>query len=367
MTFLAACSLLVVGGAALRVHLPNETDQSVSAATQGQVQDDPPIDWERITKNARRSRKSVAPSNMTSPFVLHMHLNWGINYKSALWLLEETEICSSRNFMLCAVVSDSWARFPKWTSPFSALRPSATPRAPVKLVDCPANRDLVFWQFHGSLMYVCFAMTLQIAKQVGAEGVLVLADDSVVLVPWRSTIMPYLQTLGTTVMPFGGTDPDEKIDMIDPVPEFWMKRNGSLSNFSKSLEILSPTQKSVLGWNSTSHPVEKALADVMYIPTRQADEFQKYSDNCFKYRVFEEWCLGTVAKLLSGNESWLPRFPMQGRRIRWKERGHNSYMSIVNEELQKGEVTFVHPFKVSEKFPDNRAKVKELYREVFGS
>lgn len=319
-----------------------------------------------------KAAKPVQTEKQTggSRFMLHMHFNWPKDYANALWFLEQ-EICHPRNFMLCAFVSD-WSRESaggaRARKAFSEVTKSKH-GVPVKLLDCTANGEKMPWATEGAFgrgvfFYQCYAMSLQIAKDVGAEGVMFLADDTMLMTPW-SKMMPHLRSIDTMVLPFGKPSIFEalgKLDMKHFRPcDMWV--NGSAAtSFTNALESLSESQKRSLGFNATNMVVEKVLGDAAYVPTRQADEFQALADHFYKHWVMEEWALGTMAHLLSG-EKFRPQWPMKGRSVHGgKDR--RTVLDVVEEEIQKGEVSFIHPVKISHK--DNKKKMLETYTRVFG-
>lgn len=360
--WLAACVLLV-GGAALRTRQPDKTEELRDLVRIAVSHSKPPPDFAEYIKsrNVSAAPRTAMPvpeeREGRSRFVLHLHFNWASNYDVALWLLER-EICHPRNFMLCALVSD-WSGAPEAKTNLSAVQKSKR-GVPVRLVDCAANGDPSFPRHHGALMYVCLGMTLRLAQEAQAEGVLMLADDAMLLTPWRK-VMPYLQTLGTTVMPFASPSRAEapSLDLRQDPKGFdmWMRRHLRERNFTLALESLSSSRQARLGFNASSMVVEKARSggDALYVPTRQAADFQELADHFAEYRIFEEWALPVMAQLLSG-EAWRPEWPMKGRSL-WGRFYRRTCLTKAAELMKQGEVSFIHPVKLS------RAALREKFAE----
>lgn len=149
-----------------------------------------------------------------------MQLNNPAHWAAFKWYLEFTEMCHSRNFVACWFVSD-WrsnthhaSMFSGFLSNFSNTKPY--PLAKLAQVECPQ-----FW----TGMHECFCHTLQHVRWVrNVKAVLFLADDTLVLRPWR-VLRRLFQQQDSLVVP--GIFPSEDVPFFDLFDFAWFNADSS--------------------------------------------------------------------------------------------------------------------------------------------
>jgi len=297
-----------------------------------------------------------------------MHFNSNHHASNVRWFLDKTPLCHPSNFIACLFVSD-------WDADdvvaLSDIKVSKF-GVPVRTMACLDNaRGPSRWSaYHGFLMYQCFAKTVQSATaEWRAHGILFLADDSVIVQPWP-VVRTRLQAHGSMMLP----DPEDwricganlrslAEDEAACGMQF-VNQTRDKDNLLEALDTLPTKYKLRLGVNDSSAPFMWASGDVVYLPLRQASEFQQLADHFAAHNVFEENALPMIAMAL-GSGHLGTQEGLQLSKLGYDERP--SAVTILQKvrSLRQSDVAFIHPVKLGMQSGQNLSVLEELYADVF--
>eukprot|EP00930_Biecheleria_cincta_P056511 TRINITY_DN42616_c0_g1_i1.p1 TRINITY_DN42616_c0_g1~~TRINITY_DN42616_c0_g1_i1.p1 ORF type:complete len:838 (+),score=130.20 TRINITY_DN42616_c0_g1_i1:24-2516(+) len=303
--------------------------------------------------------------------VLHMHFNFPDHASNVRWYLQETPLCHPANFLACVFVSD-------WSKEDLAALSDITASAhgvPARIQTCKENgMPPARWsKYHGYYMHQCFAKTLQLVSdnsEWNAHGVLFMADDAAMVKPW-SLVRTGLQALNTMVLPAErnwnccGANM-RNVGSAEAVCGWpWMKHPEDKGNLIKALDSLPAEYKMRVGVNDQEAPFMKASGDVVYVPMRQAAEFQQLVTYFVKYHLHEEVALPLIATAL-GSRHLDGGFQLKSLWGRGRSLALSTVQSLLFKPPSENKFAFLHPLKLHESSVQDLSAVEEIYAKVFG-